>query len=565
MKFYHIDCLRKKAHEKGNSFMCPTCGDYDNFRSKMLRAGVFITDQASQLEQYISEGEEEENDEPPRPKSRRIHKVWLPEKTFETHEEAMISINEENCWSKHFENKTKMDLKATYRCNRMKFRGPQCEAGLQLVYPETSTKVELFRCTSAHTHDESSNIVFKFSAEELQIITELIKKGTKRKAISMALVMQGFQAPPQTKLQTLIKKLKAEITDRTPLHLGTLEKWLSETSVVPDDETEPFVLRYEIDEETEANPKFRFFVTTKILLKSAIGTINVHCDATHKIVWENYPVLIVGTSDLHKKFHPFGVAVCTNETTADFEFVFNSLKIGLKEIFDVDFNPKYLISDAARSIHNGFRNVYGDEACVIMCWYHMKTALTKRMESLIKDKAQRIAFHGDINKLQVAKTIEIFDIAANLFVQKWSLVSKDLMTYFQEEWLTKNRYWFEAFARRTPSTNNCIESFNNIVKTFHTFRERLLLGEFRKVLFDMTRQWAVAIKSELTVVHNDRPHIDLEMWTKSYAWLKSNVKLTSRRIGEEICYRVPAKFTEGKSNMSSMYSNNLTLLQITNS
>lgn len=294
-----------------------------------------------------------------------------------------------------------------------------------------------------------------------------MKKGTKRKAISMALVMQGFQAPSQTKLQSLIKKLKAELTDRTPLHLGTLAKWLSDKSNVPEDETEPFVLSYEIDE-NESNPKFRFFVTNKTLLNSAIGTLNVHCDATHKIVWENYPVLIVGTSDLHKKFHPFGVAVCTNETTADFEFVFNSLKTGLKEIFDIDYRPKYLISDATRSIHNGFRNVFGDERSVIMCWFHMKTALTKRMETLIKDKAQRIAFHGDINKLQVAKTVEIFDIAANLFVQKWSLVSDDLMKYFQEEWLSKNRNWFEAFARRTPSTNNCIESFNNVVKTCHT-------------------------------------------------------------------------------------------------
>lgn len=134
MKFYHIDCLRKKAHEKGNSFMCPTCGDYDNFRTQMLRAGVFINDHAPQLEQYISEEEEEEeeNDEPPRTKSRRIHKVWLPEKTFETHAEAMIAINEEKFWSKHFENKSKMYLKVTYRCNRVIFRGTQCDAGVQL-------------------------------------------------------------------------------------------------------------------------------------------------------------------------------------------------------------------------------------------------------------------------------------------------------------------------------------------------------------------------------------------------------------------------------------------------
>lgn len=545
-KFYHINCLRKKAQEKGNDFMCPTCYDYDKFRTNMLRAGIFIPDHAAELDPYVSAEEEDIENEVPRPKSRRIHRIWLPETTFKTHAEATETVSKEGCWSKYFENKSKSNVTVTYRCNSVKFRGAQCEAGIRLVYPETSTVVELFRCTSPHTHDENSNIVFRFRAEEQQLIRELVQKGTKRKAISTALVMQGFLAPPQTKLQSFIKKVKAELNGGVQLHLGTLEQWLSETSVVPEDQTEPFILSYEINDEDETAPKFKFFVTTKILMQSAIGAKNVHSDATYKIVWEGYPILIVGTSDMHKKFHPFGVAVCTNETTADFEFVFKSLKTGLKDNFDVDFQPEYLISDAAKSIHKGFRNIFGDDSKVIMCWYHMKTALTKRMESMIKNQAQRMAFIVDINKLQVAKTREIFDTAANLFVKKWSPVSKELMTYFQSEWLSKNRNWYEAYARRTPSTNNCIESFNNVVKTAHTHRERLALSEFRRVLFDMIRQWAVASLSKLNVIHNERPQIDLKMWTNSYVWLKSNAKITSRRMGDKIWYRVTASRTEGK-------------------
>lgn len=159
------------------------------------------------------------------------------------------------------------------------------------------------------------------------------------------------------------------------------------------------------------------------------------------------------------------------------------------------------------------------------------------MESIIiKNRLQRVAFMVDIGKLQAAKTkeIRIFDIASDLFVRKWSTVSKDLKKYFQEEWLTKNRNWFEAFARRTPSTNNCTESFNNTIKT-HTHRERLAIGEFRRILFDMVREWAVTKQSELIIIHNDRPLINLGMWTKSYNWLKSNLKMKiTKSISDEI-------------------------------
>lgn len=80
-------------------------------------------------------------------------------------------------------------------------------------------------------------------------------------------------------------------------------QWLSEEYVVADDETVPFVLNYEIENESETRVRFRFFVTCKVLMKSAIGAQKIHCDATHKIVWEDYPLLILGTTDLHREFH----------------------------------------------------------------------------------------------------------------------------------------------------------------------------------------------------------------------------------------------------------------------
>jgi hypothetical protein len=39
----------------------------------------------------------------------------------------------------------------------------------------------------------------------------------------------------------------------------------------------------------------------------------IHADATYKLVWQGFPVFIVGTTDLDRQFHSFGIAVCSNE------------------------------------------------------------------------------------------------------------------------------------------------------------------------------------------------------------------------------------------------------------
>lgn len=111
------------------------------------------------------------------------------------------------------------------------------------------------------------------------------------------------------------------------------------------------------------------------MLRNAIGVEKIHCDATYKLNWNGFPVLIIGTTDMHRSFHVFGMAVCTYETETDYRFVFESLKIGLHEKFNVTLAPKYLIADSAQSIHNAFKHVFGEATVIITCWFHVKTAI----------------------------------------------------------------------------------------------------------------------------------------------------------------------------------------------
>lgn len=285
----------------------------------------------------------------------------------------------------------------------------------------------------------------------------------------------------------------------------------------------------------------RFFITSQALLKSAFGVKKIHADATHKCTWQGFPVLLVGTTDMFRKFHAFGVAVCTHERTADFEFIFESVKSGLADIFNEQMKPDILISDAAGSIHAGFRNVFGEDKAVAMCWYHMRAAVSKKIPTYLRDQNQRFGFMSDVDKLQLSKSHDVFNVAADLFVKKWNPISEDLVHYFTEEWLIKNRYWYEGFSHKTPSTNNALESFNRLIKDEQTLRQRMDLGEFRFAMFKMVQQWSIEYESGLNSINNDGPKVTLEIETIAYQWANSNVAISTKRSKRQVVYRVASR------------------------
>ncbi|KAJ8940356.1 hypothetical protein NQ314_010738 [Rhamnusium bicolor] len=82
--------------------------------------------------------------------------------------------------------------------------------------------------------------------------------------------------------------------------LGELESWLSSHSTIPEGMHEVYVIEYEIIEKDEENdsPKFRFALSTKFLLQLARDVKNIHADATYKLVWQRFPVFVVGILEL---------------------------------------------------------------------------------------------------------------------------------------------------------------------------------------------------------------------------------------------------------------------------
>ena len=47
-------------------------------------------------------------------------------------------------------------------------------------------------------------------------------------------------------------------------------------------------------------------------------------------------MLVCGTTDSKKKFHPFSVTICSNETWEDFSFIFSAVKKSVKKFHESD-------------------------------------------------------------------------------------------------------------------------------------------------------------------------------------------------------------------------------------
>ena len=108
----------------------------------------------------------------------------------------------------------------------------------------------------------------------------------------------------------------------------------------------------------------------------------MHTDATYSVNWNGFPLLIVGTSDLNRKFHPLGLAIT-----------------------------------------NGFNESVIECLIRAMCWFHVKNCTDKKIKT-IKDEKKRAAIISDIVIMQLCQSPAIFEAATKLFlkhfVRKWS-------------------------------------------------------------------------------------------------------------------------------------------------
>jgi hypothetical protein len=220
---------------------------------------------------------------------------------------------------------------------------------------------------TSNNHNHESDKTVGFSIEVQDLIKKLFDEHYKPKTIRRKIAEANLPVPTKNQLAHILQKLKKTKFGRYEISLGELTKYCEEYSAVPEEQDEAFVLKYEVEDDDDI--KFRFLITTKRLLSNAKDAVVLLCDATYKLMWQGFPVLVHGTTDSSRQFHHIGISVSSNEATADFDFVFKTIKAGVFDIFQKKMNPQFVIADAAHAIGNVFSLNFADGR-VIMCWAH---------------------------------------------------------------------------------------------------------------------------------------------------------------------------------------------------
>ena len=109
-----------------------------------------------------------------------------------------------------------------------------------------------------------------------------------------------------------------------------------------------------------------------------------HVDATYQIVKYNYPLMILGVSDMARQFHPICYMFTSHEKEEDYDHFFQSIIVEC-ESFGFKFEPKFICTDAASAIANSveafFSNVeskFYSQCVLIMCYFHLRMNIKKQ-------------------------------------------------------------------------------------------------------------------------------------------------------------------------------------------
>jgi len=504
----------------------------------------------SNIQEYLSD-EEENTEEVNTIRRNKRQRKWEIVSIFNTKEEAINAINIDAIWSFHYRNKTIEGCKEYYRCNKVRRRKQQCNAGIYLLFVNRDHTVEMFKTQEDHSHDELMQKTTKLSNQMKEEIKKLFELHVKPKRMFEILIEKGLEPKNKTQLSNYLIRLRKQNFGPSQISLGQIEQWCLDHDKIPDSDDMPFVVSHqikyydecEVDLTERKDPdgteaQFRVLISTKRLLENCTKTNNIHVDATYKLIWEGMPVIIVGNTDSDRHFHPSGIAVCSNERTEDFKFIFESIIEGISKI-NGHVKIEYLISDASNAIRNAFVEAFGETKHLIMCWAHMRRNVMKKIDSLV-DKSLKKEICDDIDTLQLAPSNEVFGKALPLFIKKWRQKRQnEFIEYMKLQWFTTHQNWFEGTAQRVPSTNNALESFNLVYKREQTFRERLPLSRFLELMKKSVEGWSNEYLNNSRIFMTSTS-VELSEWTKGYHWAKSNVNISSVIFDNSIRYFCPS-------------------------
>lgn len=389
--------------------------------------------------------------------------VWSTVGKFQTYTEAHSSILADN-FKKHGSKSGNKGSKTNYRCGKIKQTSKvQCEAKRRIFQSVSTTDFVVESNNVPHTCEsiDAAHQAKSVSDEMKQmIITCAANQMTPKYIIAHINSLREnyglFSNEETPNISSIYYILKANKLEKTPKiqYLGQLVDWCESNMEVPSDMDKPFVIGFEHSDEGE-DLHFKLVVTTRRLLEHCANITHLCVDATYKLTWHEWPFMVIGTVDKDKRLHPLCFALCTNEATPDFQFIFNTLADKVKQHTSKEFRPQILISDASNAIRNAFMSVFPFAILMIMCYAHVLRNVSKHKDKYKKENKAEI--FKDIETLHQSSCQNVFKILCRLFLKKWKKKEPEFARYFERQWLQSHCNWYLGAAAYTPTTNNAVE------------------------------------------------------------------------------------------------------------
>uniref|UniRef100_A0A914UVY7 MULE transposase domain-containing protein n=1 Tax=Plectus sambesii TaxID=2011161 RepID=A0A914UVY7_9BILA len=418
---------------------------------------------------------------------------------FSNANEADDFMKSEGGWTLKSRNETSEGRKDFYTCkfNRRQLNRERptarCLALVCLHFADDSLNVALLSNGALHMHNGLPTDR-GLSDEQKESVGDIYASSIQRpKLLLNELLHCGIPEPKITRLKAYLTALRQKKYRSSKATFGKLYQWCIERSEIPEDMDTPFV--QQVFDDSDMTPKIRILFTTKRLISSTTLASNVHADATYKLNWNGYPVIVTGCTEKSGRFHPFCLAITTAETDTDFAFIFSTIKS-----LATSFNPSILVADCADAIANGFSSTFSNDFVRVNCWAPVHRNMQKQLLTIRSEKL-RSQFALDINTLQLAHTVNSFNKAVTLFAEKWDAIGEDssetvkrqieqCLQHFVKEYCDRYPGWFEGHAPGHPSHNNALKSMNNVIKTEYTMRSRLPVAQFANMACTIVQDWS---------------------------------------------------------------------------
>lgn len=248
-----------------------------------------------------------------KPPKKRNKFDWHIELESNDLDEALDYLEERNFVCYDYSD-LKCGQKFYFRCKLVpKERKQWCAQRYTLFLPSNSLKVQILRNQFDHDHDALLEGTQRpISDEMIQYINGLFECGTTKTneiiahidyARSKNGLFQNESTPKKRQIEYLVRKFRCAEAPKM-LNLGDLVKWCKENSKFPSDINEAFVVAHEASLHSDTDLSFRFVITTPLLLQRCLESKKIAIDATYKLNWLEYPLMVYGTVDRKKTVSP---------------------------------------------------------------------------------------------------------------------------------------------------------------------------------------------------------------------------------------------------------------------